>query len=154
MSKEWLGKQKFIGSLHAVIVLRREYPELPFGAVRSGDEILSTIPDDRITFQQVWYTTPKRIYGLLHYEVPSQIFFMGYECGRCHQIFLVADSVHDEPGLCAALRHACTESQPELSLRTRVLHCVQDIGRPGGLGSVGCELWADRIMALFEEPHQ
>jgi Protein of unknown function (DUF551) len=39
---------------------------------------------------------------------------------------------------------------PKFDLRTRVLHIVQDIGRPSNLGSVGCEQYADMIMDLLE----
>jgi hypothetical protein len=68
------------------------------------------IPDRRILMRQVWYTTPKLVHGLLHYDGPHQLFFVGYECGRCGEIFLVSDTVEDEAGLAGALRHGCTES--------------------------------------------
>ena len=156
MSKTEFDTHKFAGSLPRVIVLPRDYTPLPFGAVCPGLDAGSEILDNRIIFQMVWYATHKNIHGLLHYDGPNQLFFVGYECGSCGGVFLVPDSVRDETDLHEALRHKCTGdgALSEFSLRTRVLHCVQDIGRAGGLGSVGCELWVDRIMELFAEHQQ
>ena len=107
MPKVDFAKWKFAGSLPATLVLAADI-HLLGGAV--GFDINQAIPDRRILMHQVWYTTPKRIHGLLHYDGPYQLFFVGYECGRCGKIFLVPDTVGDEPGLVQALRHGCMES--------------------------------------------
>jgi len=109
MSKSEFDKRKFAGSLSAVLVIHASLPPLPVGAAGPGFDVRSTVAGDRIVLQLVFYTSPTRIHGLLHYEGPNQLFFMGYECGQCHQIFLVPDSVHDETSLHEAMRHACTE---------------------------------------------
>ena len=127
-------------------------PQIPCGAVFPGTDF--TIPDRRIIFQQVRFSTPKRIYGLLHGYVPPNLLFLGYECQNCNKIFLVPDTVTGHNDLVRAMRHRCTRafSDPDsrFDLRTRVLHIVQDIGRPSDLGSVGCEQYADMLMELLE----
>jgi hypothetical protein len=97
-------KGKFASSLPTTLVLAADIPLLG-GAV--GFDFSQTIPDRRIHMHQVWYTTPKRIHGLLHYDGLHQLFFVGYECGQCGKIFLVPDTVEDVPGLVQALRHGC-----------------------------------------------
>ena len=101
---------KFAGSLPTVLVLAADFPEFPVGAIALGFDVGRMQPDRRILMRQVRYTTPKWIHGLLHYDGPHQLFFVGYECGRCGEIFLVPDTVEDEAGLAGALRHGCTES--------------------------------------------
>jgi len=150
MSKAKFDKQTFVGSLPPVLTLAADPPPLPCGAAFPGTEF--AIIDRRIILKQVWYTTPKRIHGLLHYDGPTQLFFVGYECGQCGEVFLVPDTVTDEASLARAMRHDCTRAhRPSFDLRTRVLWVVQDIGRPSDLGSVGCEQYADQIMELLEE---
>lgn len=109
MSKAEFSKQKFASSLPEVLILERDYPPLPVGAIDPGMDIASAIPDQRILLRLIFYTTPKRIHGLLHYDGTNQLFFMGYECGECGEVFLVPDSVEDEAGLAKALRHGCME---------------------------------------------
>ena len=107
MSKVDFAKWKFAGSLPTTLVLAADIPLLG-GAV--GFDFDRVIPDRRIHMRQVWFTTPRLVHGLLHYDGPHQLFFVGYECGRCGKIFLVPDTVGDEPGLVQALRHGCMES--------------------------------------------
>lgn len=104
MSQTDFARWEFASSLPTTLVLAADIPLLG-GAV--GFDFSQTIPDRRIHMRQVWYTTPKRIHGLLHYDGPHQLFFVGYECGRCGEIFLVPDTVKDEAGLAGALRHGC-----------------------------------------------
>jgi hypothetical protein len=59
--------------------------------------------------RQIWFTTPKRIHGIWHFDMPNQLLFMGYECQDCNEIFLVPDSVNDVNGLHEAMRHKCSE---------------------------------------------
>ena len=101
------AKWNFAGSLPATLVFAADMPLLS-GAM--AFDFNRVIPDSRILMRQVWYTTPKLVHGLLHYDGPHQLFFVGYECGRCGEIFLVSDTVEDEAGLAGALRHGCTES--------------------------------------------
>lgn len=102
-------KNKFAGSLPGILILYKD-PSIPGGAIDPNFYPATTIVDNRIPLQQVFYTTPDRIHGLLHYESPSQLFFMGYKCGQCNEVFLVLDSVHDETGLVQAMRHGCTNA--------------------------------------------
>ena len=113
MSKAEFEKWKFASSLPEVLILVRDYPSLPVGAIEPGMDIASAIPDQRIPLRLVFYTTPKRIHGLLHYDGTNQLFFMGYECGACGEVFLVPADVKDETGLAAALRHGCMEARGE-----------------------------------------
>ena len=159
MTKSDFDKWKFAGSLPPILVLHQNWPPLYAGGASPGFDINTVdLTDRRIILKQVWYTTPKRIHGLLHYDGPTQLFFVGYECGQCGEVSLVPDSVNNETELCRALRHKCmrwTGSQFEeerFDLRTRVLHIVQDIGRSSDLGSVGCEQYADMLMELLEAP--
>jgi hypothetical protein len=101
---------QFAGSLPGVLILHQDYPPILRGAVSPGFDPTTTITDNRIPLQQVFYTTPDHIHGLLHYESPSQLFFMGYKCGQCEEVFLVPDSVHDETELAQAMRHGCTNA--------------------------------------------
>jgi hypothetical protein len=78
------------------------------GALTPGTDI--SINDERFLLIQVLYTTHDRIHGLLHYEGATQLFFVGYKCGKCDQVFLVPDTVHDDPTLAGSLRHYCMES--------------------------------------------
>ena len=112
MSKSEFDNQKFARSLPEIFVVHAPLPHLPVGAVSPDFDARSTIADHRVFLKLVFYTTPNRIHGFLHHEGPNQLFFMGYECGRCHRVFLVPDSVHDETSLHEAMRHACTESHP------------------------------------------
>lgn len=66
------------------------------------------IPED-VFMEQLWYTTPQKIHGIFHYEGPTQLFFCGYKCNKCNEVFLVPDTVDNEPRLICALRHACME---------------------------------------------
>ena len=100
------GKVKFAGSLPAALVLAADI-SLPYGAVAMGFDISQVIPDRRIIMHQFWFSTPKRIHGLLHYDGPRQLFFVGYECSQCGEIFLVPDMVEDEARLALELRHGC-----------------------------------------------
>jgi hypothetical protein len=44
----------------------------------------------------------------------------------------------------------CTQAQSRFDTRTRVLHIVQDIGRPHDMGSADCEQWADMLMEAID----
>jgi hypothetical protein len=81
----------------------------PAGA-EPGFDISKVQPDDRMVMKQIFYTTPKRIHGLIHYEGPTQLFFVGYECALCSEIFLVPDSVNSMRSLTDAMEHGCTAS--------------------------------------------
>jgi hypothetical protein len=107
MTKADFSKWKFAGSLPAVIVLNIDPPQLPMGAIATEFDIKTSIPDNRVILQQIWYSTQKRVHGLLHYDGPNpnQLVFFGYECQNCHQVFLVPDWVEDETGLAVSLRH-------------------------------------------------
>jgi hypothetical protein len=154
MSKSDFAKHQLAGSLPATLFLAADLSPLPCGT--GLFDTTQVLDFRRVIFLQVWYTTPKRIHGLLHYDSPAQLFFFGYECQSCNEVFLVPDTVTDETSLARALRHGCTRalSGPDsrFDLRTRVLHIVQDIGRPSDLGSVGCEQYADMLMELLEVP--
>jgi hypothetical protein len=106
MSKAKFDKQTFVGSLPPVLTLAADPPPLPCGAAFPGTEF--AIIDRRIILKQVRYTTPKRIHGLLHYDGPTQLFFVGYECGQCGEVFLVPDTVTDYAILARSMYHGCT----------------------------------------------
>jgi hypothetical protein len=111
MTKSDFQKHQFAGNLPPVIVLSSDPPQIPCGATVTEFDPNTPIPDRRILMSQVWYITPKRIHGLLHYESPTQLFFVGYECGNCRRVFLVPDSVRqDDTALAVALRHGCMGS--------------------------------------------
>ena len=114
MTKQTFDKWKFAGSLPAVVVLNLDPPQIPCGATSPGFDPRATLPDRRVLLQQIWYSTNKRVHGLLHYDGPnpSQIVFFGYECQNCHEVFLVPDWVEDEADLAVSLRHdGCTGAQ-------------------------------------------
>jgi hypothetical protein len=71
---------------------------------------LSTVDLDanRWVMQRFWFTTPTRIHGLLHFQSPAQLFFVGYKCDCCDRIFLVP-AIKDSNELANAMRHACHE---------------------------------------------
>ena len=98
---------KFARDLPPVLVLNLDHHFLAYGA-EPGFEIDKVIVDDRILMLQVFYTTPDRIHGLLHYEGPTQMHFMGYKCGVCSEVFLVPVEVTDMYSLAQAMRHGCT----------------------------------------------
>ena len=115
MTKASFEKWKFAGSLPATVVLYSDPPLLPCGAISPGFDVHALLPDPRVILQQIWYSTPKPIHGLLHYDGPNanQILFFGYECLKCHDVFLVPDWVKDEETLVMSLRHdGCTGSSP------------------------------------------
>src|SRR5579863_7642789 len=104
MTQSGFQKFKFAGSLPTVIVCRRDFsPVLAGGAVEFDTS--QSIDDDRFLMQQVFYTTPDRIHGVLHYAGPNQLFFIGYKCGLCSKVYLLPDSVKDETSVHQALRH-------------------------------------------------
>ena len=141
------GKRIFAQNLNQHTVLPVAHAHIPY----TGSMLpLSIVTDDRIIMSSILYTTPKPIHGVLHYDSPTQIFAVGYLCGKCEHIFLVPSTVYDDTSLAKALRHSCTRTAPTLDLRTQILRIVQDIGRPGDIGSVCCEQWTDAIMELFE----
>jgi hypothetical protein len=154
MVKFEFDKRKFAQGLSEHIVLPVEVSPVRYAGSMLPLDAFEVHTDDRIIMSKVFYTTNKPIHGIMHYEGATQLFFLGYQCGKCDEIFLVPDSVVDEVGLARSMWHKCTVAQggqaieSRLDLRTSVLHVVQDIGRPGGLGSVGCEQYTDRIMEL------
>ena len=97
-------KWKLAGSLPSVIILQRDYPPLPLGAI---SPMATSIPVTRIMMKLIFFTTPKRVHGLLHYEGLAQLCFMGYECSSCDQVFLVPAEVGSEGELAKSLRHSC-----------------------------------------------
>lgn len=121
MTKPNFDKWKFAGSLPQNLVMRQDYSSLLVGAIATGMDINSVDPfDNRFLMQQIVYITPDRVHGLLHYESPSQIFFMGYKCSRCEQVFLVPDSVSDEFTLVQSMRHHCMDSSDKTEHGTQV----------------------------------
>lgn len=115
MSKAEFEKWKFAGSLPPILVLYGDHYPLAGGAQPSGFDIGTVVVDDRILMKQVFYTTPKRIHGLLHYEGPVQLFFVGYECPMCNEVFLVPEEVADTRTLGEAMKHGCTSSPGDTS---------------------------------------
>jgi hypothetical protein len=107
MTQSSFEKLRFANSLPARLAL----PIVPPGGAVFPDnfDVGRTSVVCKILLCQVWYTTPKRIHGLLHYDGPSQLFFVGYECGKCGEVFLVPDTVEDERLLVFAMRHGCTD---------------------------------------------
>ena len=104
-------KRKFSGVLPEVLVMLRDYPLIPFGSLASEFDLgAADLTNDRVLMRLTWYTTPKRIHGLLCHEGTNQLLFAGYECDRCGEIFLVPEAAEDETGLIKALRHSCVES--------------------------------------------
>ena len=150
MSKFEFVKGEFVASLPQHVVLWAGPTCVPYTGSMLPPDVFEIQVDDRIIMSQVLYTTVKPIHGVLHYEGPTQLFFLGYQCGKCEQVFLVPGNVADETALLRSMRHGCVRDggQIELDLRTHILHCVQDIGRPGGIGLADCEQWTDVIMGL------
>lgn len=109
MPRSDFEKWKFVGSLPSVLAIHVE--RYPLAGAEAPDFSMSAvIYDDRILMRQVFYTTPKRIHGLLHYNTPTQLLFMGYECSLCGEVFLVPDSVNDVYTLGESMRHGCAAS--------------------------------------------
>jgi hypothetical protein len=113
--KSEFDKWKFAKDLPPVLLIN--VPHYPLaGASQSGFDINAVFfNDDRILMRQVFYSTPKRIHGLLHYDGTAQLFFMGYECQMCNEIFLVPDEVHDIYTLAEAMKHGCMASPGDTS---------------------------------------
>lgn len=152
MTKSDFQKHQFVAALGEHIILPVDIDPVKYAGSMLPPDAFDMHIDDRIIMPLVFFKTGKHIHGVMHYESPAQLFFIGYQCGKCDEIFLVPNSVTDHTTLAAAMRHKCTMSpnaQPKFDTRTRVLHIVQDIGRPGNLGSVGCEQYADAIMDVF-----
>ena len=80
---------------------------LPRGAMTPGIEF-SVVDDDRVIMRSQFFTTSKRIHGIWHYEAPNQLFFIGYECMKCGEVYLVPDSVKSHAELSEAMQHGCT----------------------------------------------
>ena len=112
--KSEFDKWKFVKDLPPILVIN--VPHYPLaGGLRPGFDINATFQDDRILMKQVFYSTHKRIHGFLHYDGPTQLFFMGYECQMCNEIFLVPDEVHDNYTLAEAMKHGCMASPGDTS---------------------------------------
>jgi hypothetical protein len=64
------------------------------------------LDEHRYAMSKMWFYTPNRVHGLLHYQGPVQLFFLGYLCTKCGRVFLVPDikSIDD---LSDKMRHAC-----------------------------------------------
>jgi hypothetical protein len=85
---------------------------------------LRTIHDDTyFTMELLRFSTPKRISGILHAEIPKigevgfDLLFLGYHCSECDQIFLVPDAVTNESDLHVTMQHRCNFFyDPELDL--------------------------------------
>ncbi len=107
-------KWRSAGSLPAILVLNISHHPVTYGAA-PGFDINAVQPDERILMKQLWFTTPKRIHGLLHYDGPNQLLFLGYECSICGEVFLVPDEVTDMYSLGDAMRHGCTASPADRS---------------------------------------
>lgn len=102
--------------------LYRSYPLVPVGAMEPGYDI-STV-DARsgfIPMHFVLYTTFHKVNGLLSMERTefrpdqvdpvNQLYFFGYHCLDCNEVFLVPDSVKDESDLGKAMRHGCSDGR-------------------------------------------
>ena len=76
-----------------------------------GDDVFRVQLEDAVLMSQQFFTTGKRIHGILHYDGPTQIFFIGYLCNACSEIFLVPDTVVDDSTLSEAMSHGCMESR-------------------------------------------
>ena len=112
-TKSDFEKWKFAGSIHLppILILSALFVTTLWRAgTAPGFDISAVRLDDRILMKQVLYTTPKRIHGLLHYESLTQLFFVGYDCGVCNEVFLVPDSVNNMRSLADAMGHGCTAS--------------------------------------------
>lgn len=101
------------------------------GAIHPGREmsIVDTYDTDRWLMELVTFYTIAKIHGLLVWEryrssvsytkqpmfMPPQptgeLYFFGYKCSRCKEIYLVPDSIKSVDDLPAAMRHECRESE-------------------------------------------
>ena len=82
-------------------------PRLPAGAMEV-DLNTSTFDLDahRRAMEKIWFFTPNRVNGVLHYQGPARLFFLGYKCSDCNRVFLVPD-IKSSNELFDAMRHAC-----------------------------------------------
>ena len=110
MTKADFFKWQFAGSLPTVIVARQDFALIPCGGLDPGFDISQVhIDGERVILRLMHFITPKWIHGLLHYDGPHQMFFMGYECGKCDRVFLVPDTVTSEADIHKAVRHSCMD---------------------------------------------
>lgn len=101
------------------------------GAIHPGREINITdsMGMDRWLMELVTFYTIAKIHGLLvweRYRTPhsftakmaignaqptGELYFFGYKCSRCKEIYLVPDSVKSADDLPAVMRHECKGSE-------------------------------------------
>lgn len=96
-------RHKFVAMMPHVIQVPTRVG-LPGGAFND----FPTVTVDYFAMTQVWFTTNERVHGIFHYEGATQLFFLGYKCGKCNEVFLVPDTVTDEEQLLTAMQHGCT----------------------------------------------
>lgn len=101
------------------------------GAIHPGRDmsVVGTYDMGRYALELVTFYTPTKIHGLLVWEryrssvsytkqpmfIPPQptgeLYFFGYKCSRCKEVYLVPDSVKSADDLPVAMRHECRESK-------------------------------------------
>lgn len=84
---------------------------VPGGAMTPGDAF-EIKTDERFIMKIIFYTTAKRIHGIWHHESPNQLFFAGYECLKCGEIYLIPDWVKTLSDLAEAMKHGCSVELP------------------------------------------
>lgn len=95
--------------LPPIIRIPRQHSPLAGATLPDDFDVFQVRTDYAILMECVWFTTPHRIHGIFHYQSPNQLFFCGYKCQECGEIYLTPDSVKDEAGLLDAMNHKCME---------------------------------------------
>ena len=103
-------------SLPEILLIYAASRPLPIGAVEVGlDTRTFDLDAHRCVMSKMWFYTPNRVHGMLHYHSlqnkindkrPMQLYFLGYLCSKCNQIFLVPDIKSSEE-LPDKMRHSC-----------------------------------------------
>lgn len=85
-------------------------PKIPYGAAVPGFDISTVdIDSNRWLMEKMFFSTHTRIYDVLHLQTVTQLFFIGYKCGKCQRVFLVPEKVQDDSDVANSVRHACHE---------------------------------------------
>jgi hypothetical protein len=61
-----------------------------------------------IVMDLVWYKTYDHIYGLRHFEKQGGMFFAGYKCRFCEDVYLIPEKANTENEVYDSMRHWCT----------------------------------------------
>jgi hypothetical protein len=120
-----MGAEEICG-LPRFVILHEPY-RVPGGAMCAGDDfsVISVDSTYQWLMELTMFHTPVPVQGLLMWsrqrqfmpiagskfpppQPPPELYFFGYKCQRCGQIYLLPDSVKVPDEIPAAMQHECS----------------------------------------------